>query len=238
MARTRQRRSRRRRDRRTSGVIGAGRHIGRPHAGHAAHVVTRMRIGLRTGLRTSLRHGAHIVACMWVPGLRRHGTHVVTRMRVRSLRRHGAHVVAGVRIGLRRSRGLRLSRSLGRALGRAHVVPRMRVRGLRRHGAHVVTCMWVAYGGRRGLRRVLGGRVLTVILSRNRPCGGHQRQKTDREPDHAASPSRGRTVTTLNMPACMCISMWQWKAQSPGASAVRSKVTLEPGATLTVCFNG
>ena len=48
----------------------------------------------------------------------------------------------------------------------------------------------------------------------------------------------GRTVTTLNMPACMCISMWQWKAQSPGASAVRSKVTLEPGATLTVCFSG
>ena len=45
-------------------------------------------------------------------------------------------------------------------------------------------------------------------------------------------------VTTLNIPACMCISMWQWKAQSPGASAVRSKVTFDPGATLTVCFSG
>ena len=37
----------------------------------------------------------------------------------------------------------------------------------------------------------------------------------------------GRTVTTLNIPACMCINMWQWKAQSPGASAVRSKVTFD-----------
>ena len=58
------------------------------------------------------------------------------------------------------------------------------------------------------------------------------------EGDHAASPSSGRTVTTLNIPACMCSSMWQWNAQSPGASAVRSKVALPPGWTLIVCLRG
>ena len=68
--------------------------------------------------------------------------------------------------------------------------------------------------------------------------GEDQRSQGDSEAVHDAAPSMGRTVTTLNMPACMCISMWQWKAQSPGASAVRSKVTLPPGATLTVCFSG
>ena len=36
---------------------------------------------------------------------------------------------------------------------------------------------------------------------------GHERRKADQQTAHAASPSRGRTVTTLNMPACMCISM-------------------------------
>ncbi len=65
-----------------------------------------------------------------------------------------------------------------------------------------------------------------------------QRREGDGEAVHDAAPSMGRTVTTLNIPACMCISMWQWKAQSPGASAVRSKVTLPPGATLTVCLSG
>ena len=65
-----------------------------------------------------------------------------------------------------------------------------------------------------------------------------QRREGDGGTVHDAAPSMGRTVTTLNIPACMCISMWQWKAQSPGASAVRSKVTLPPGATLTVCFRG
>ena len=55
---------------------------------------------------------------------------------------------------------------------------------------------------------------------------------------HTDAPSSGRTLTTLNMPACMCISMWQWKAQSPGASAVRSKAIRAPGATLTVCLCG
>ena len=32
--------------------------------------------------------------------------------------------------------------------------------------------------------------------------------------------------------------MWQWNAQSPSVSAVRSKVTVPPGWTLTVCLRG
>jgi len=81
-------------------------------------------------------------------------------------------------------------------------------------------------------------RVMLMILRGRHARGGQQRKEGDQKPDHAGTPSSGRTVTTLNMPACMCISMWQWKAQSPGASAVRSNVTFEPGATLTVCFSG
>ena len=135
------------------------------------------------------------------------------------------HVVPSVRIG-RRSHvmtGVRVGR-------RGHVVTGVRIR--RRLGAHVVTRMGI-------LRRRRGRCVMVImILGGGHARDGHKRCKADQQTAHAASPSRGRTVTTLNMPACMCISMWQWNAQSPGASAVRSKVTVEPGATLTVCFSG
>jgi hypothetical protein len=49
--------------------------------------------------------------------------------------------------------------------------------------------------------------VMLVILGRRRARCEQQRRHTGQKPDHAAPPSRGRTVTTLNMPACMCISM-------------------------------
>ena len=88
---------------------------------------------------------------------------------------------------------------------------------------------------RRGHRMA---RVRILGLGAEGAGGENQGSEGDGEAVHDAAPSMGRTVTTLNMPACMCISKWQWKAQSPGASAVRSNVTFEPGATLTVCFSG
>jgi hypothetical protein len=67
---------------------------------------------------------------------------------------------------------------------------------------------------------------------------GNGREEGEKHGPHASSPSSGRTVTTLNIPACMWNSRWQWNAQSPGASAVRSNVTVPPGSTFTVCFIG
>ncbi|MND97979.1 hypothetical protein D3C80_903130 [compost metagenome] len=232
----------------------------------AAHVVARM--GIDSGrLGRSLLHTVHVVTCTAAhvvtgvsafltrafgagagPGRRlvrrrhrRGRAHVVTRVRIsggrlgRSL--HPAHVVAGVRVGS----GLSAMSGVT-----AHVMARMRVRRRRggRHGrpgprrgpwAGLLRAS-LRRAGRRGV-----GAVPAMRLGDGGTGGQHQRQNRDSGEQgaaHRAAPSSGRTVTTLNIPACMCISRWQWKAQSPGASAVRSKVTLEPGATLTVCFSG
>ena len=100
---------------------------------------------------------------------------------------------------------------------------------------------------RRGRRLVSGVRIrcgclnfMRRMILRSSRHGGGENQWRDECGDHLhdATPSRGRMVTTLNMPECMCISMWQWNAQSPGASAVRSKDKRPPGATFTVCFKG
>ena len=164
----------------------------------------------------------------WAAGIVRAGRHVR-----RGCDRLGAHVMAGVKVGAggHHMTGVRI-RGLGR---RAHVMPGVRVGGPGRRG-HDVACVWI---GRRGLDRGPRGRRMPAVILGGRRSGDQQQgSERGHQADHAAPPSSGRTVTTLNIPACMCISMWQWKAQSPGASAVRSNVTFEPGATLTVCFSG
>src|SRR3546814_1509443 len=74
-------------------------------------------------------------------------------------------------------------------------------------------------------RGLLHGGAMILLRQGGR---GDRRDEDAHERLHAASPSSGRTVTTRNIPACMWSSRWQWKAQSPGASAVRSKLTLPP----------
>ncbi|MNK13248.1 hypothetical protein D3C87_313330 [compost metagenome] len=244
---------RRRLDHAPADGVHAGRDVGRA-ARHAAHVVSGVRIGGRslahivTRVRISRRERAHVVARMRINGRRLgrsplHPAHVMAGVRVGRSRRSGAHAVTGMRID--RSRlGAVSSMS-------AHVMTSVRVRRRRgrrrsrprRGGA------WLGFGRgpRSGLRRT-GGRGLgamacmpAVRLGQGGTGGQYQGQNCDggeQGAAHRAAPSSGRTVTTLNIPACMCISRWQWKAQSPGASAVRSNVTLEPGATLTVCFSG
>ena len=56
-----------------------------------------------------------------------------------------------------------------------------------------------------GVRRAVPG----VALGEHRAGRGReeQRDETHRPTDHDEAPAIGRTVTTLNMPACMCISM-------------------------------
>ncbi len=199
----------------------------------AAHIVTGMRIG---------RRGVVICVRASLGGVGR--SHVVTRVGIRRGRLGRSHVVAGM--GISRS---------GVVPGvTAHVMTSVRVRlsagggsmhggglALTHHGAVVR-----GLGGRG--RRLCGGsrcgnvsRMTGVALGQGGTARSqHQGREGQGEGKrlHEAAPASGRTVTTLNMPACMCIRRWQWKAQSPGASAVRSKVTLPPGATLTVCLSG
>ncbi len=216
---------------------------------HAVHVVTCTAAHVVTGvsafLTRAFRAGAGLGRRLFRRWSRRGCAHVVTRVRIRGgrldrRRLHPTHVVAGVRVGS----GLNVMPGVT-----AHVMTGMRVRRHRgrrrsrprRGGA------WLGRRSRTGLRRT-GGRGLSAVarmppvaLSDGGTSGQHQGQDRDggeQGAAHRAAPSSGRTVTTLNIPACMCISRWQWKAQSPGASAVRSKVTFEPGATLTVCFSG
>ena len=116
--------------------------------------------------------------------------HVVPGVRVS----RRSHVMTGVRIGRwgHIVPGVRISR-------RSHIMPGVGVR--LRLGAHVVTRMGI-------LRRRRGRCVMVImILGGGHARDGHKRCKADQQTAHAASPSRGRTVTTLNMPACMCISM-------------------------------
>ncbi len=199
----------------------------------AAHIVTGMRIGQR---------GVVICVRVSLGGVGR--SHVVTRVGIRRGRLGRSHVVAGM--GINRSRAV--------PGVTAHVMTSVRVRlsagGGSMHGAGLALTHHGAVvrglGGRG--RRLCGGsrcgnvsRMTGVALGQGGTARS-QHQGRERQGEgkrlHEAAPASGRTVTTLNMPACMCIRRWQWKAQSPGASAVRSKVTLPPGATLTVCLSG
>jgi hypothetical protein len=70
----------------------------------------------------------------------------------------------------------------------------------------------VGVDGRRSLSLTLSGRLdrrglMLMILGVRCSCGQQQRGEGGQKADHDAAPSRGRTVTTLNMPACMCISI-------------------------------
>ena len=107
-----------------------------------------------------------------------------------------------------------------------HVVPGMRVGGF----------FTGLMGALRRRRRCVCARLLRVALlllllvrgmiwrlrQRGAGEGDEERRQSGGEHPHDATPSSGRTVTTLNMPACMCMSRWQWNAQSPGLSAVTS----------------
>ena len=148
----------------------------------------------------------------------------MTRVRIGSGRLgrrslHPAHVVTGVRISRRRG-GWRDAARLRRSRARLGRGPRPDLRRAGGRGVSAVAPVALGDGGTGGQHQ------------------GQNRDSGEQGAAHRAAPSSGRTVTTLNIPACMCISKWQWKAQSPGALAVRSNVTLPPGATLTVCFSG
>lgn len=220
----------------------------------AAHVVTRVGIGRgRLG-------GSHGVARMGISrgsAVPRVAAHIVTGMRIG---RRGVVICVGIRRGrLGRSHvvaGMGINRSRAVPGVTAHVMTSVRVRlsagRASMHGAGLA----LTYHG--AVVRGLGGRGRRLCDGRRSCCGNvtrmtgvalgqggtarsqHQGREGQGEGKrlHEAAPASGRTVTTLNMPACMCIRRWQWKAQSPGASAVRSKVTLPPGATLTVCLSG
>ncbi len=174
-------------------------------------------------------------------------------MRVRcGWRRRRRHRVAGVGVGRRRMARMGIGGS-GRAMACMGIcrspMPGVRVRcGWRRRRRHRLAGVGVGRRrmtrmrtGRGGLRR-RGGAVLVMgVRVLGEGGGGDQRQRRggrDQQMLHWAFPSSGRTVTTRNIPACMCSSMWQWKAQSPGSLAVRSNETLPPGSTLTVCLRG
>ena len=135
-------------------------------------------------------------------GGRGQGRHGVTGMRV-SCRR--SHVVASMGVGRRRSRvvpSVRVSRH------RSHVVAGVRVCGRRGHGvarmgvsrrrSHVVASMRI--GRRCGRWRRVMSMVLGMAHDRRSQA---QAKRRNQNPAHAGVSSRGRTVTTLNMPACM-----------------------------------
>lgn len=184
----------------------------------AAHVVTRVRVGRDrtrwshgvTGMGIGRRSVVPGVAAHIVTGMRIGRSHVVTRVGIRQRRLGRSHVVAGM--GISRSRavpgvtahvmtGVRISRSAGSSGSM--------------HGAGLA----VAHHG--AVVRGLGGRGCRL----GRRCGGvlrmtgvalgqggtarSQHQGRERQGEgkglHEAAPASGRTVTTLNMPACMCI---------------------------------
>ena len=137
---------------------------------------------------------------------------LMARVRVRLGGGHGRHVVARMGIdGRRLSRHLmsRVGISGDRRAGRRHDVPGVRVcSGCRCR--HLMASMRVGRRchrlcPRRRGRRVTCVRVLGVCAE---GAGGEdQRSEGDGEAVHDAAPSMGRTFTTLNMPACMCIIM-------------------------------
>ncbi|KAK0330731.1 hypothetical protein LTR94_031687 [Friedmanniomyces endolithicus] len=113
---------------------------------------------------------------------------------------HRRHVVPGV--GIRRRR-----RALGHGAGRADRRPGRSDAGrIRRRRAAPDATGGQLDGGLDGVsRRAVPG----VALREHRGGRGReeQRDETHGPTDHDEAPVIGRTVTTLNMPACMCISM-------------------------------
>jgi hypothetical protein len=81
--------------------------------------------------------------------------------------------------------------------GRRHLVSGMRI-GCSRH---------LVSGVRIGCSRRLMLMMRVGILGESRR--GDQRWRQEEPSVPHAAPSSARTVTTLNMPACMCSSMWQ-----------------------------
>ena len=121
------------------------------------------------------------------------------------------------------------------------MIDRLGVHGLVRAGLRILLRRRGIRGGGLRLRGDLRHRhaVHAMVLR-----GGGRTRRQDHagneergEPDHAAPPF-GRTLTVRIIPAIMWYSRWQWNAQSPTASAVKSQVTLPPGCTITVCLRG
>ena len=183
--------------------------------------------------------GRHLVAGMRI----RQGRHDMARMRVRRTLSWLCRrcVMTAMRVGgLSRRHRLALPHWLWRRRGRGGALRARFGFGFSRGASRCLSGDWLSRRrlrlGRRP-RHGHSGHVVSLVLRHCR--GGERRRQQHREQAlHAASPSIGRTVTTRIIPACMWSSMWQWKAQSPGASAVRSKLSLAPGSTLTVCFTG
>ena len=107
--------------------------------------------------------------------------------------------MAGVRVGRCRSHlvaGVRVRRC------RSHLVTGVRVD---RRRSHLVTGVRV---GRRGGHRRRSRRMMGMVLGLAHDRGGETKAQGDNpNAAHAGTSSRGRTVTTLNMPACMWYSM-------------------------------
>ena len=235
-------------------MTGVGIGLGGAMTCMAAHVVTCVRIGRG---RLGWSHGVARMGISCGSAVPRVAAHIVTGMRIG---RRGVVICVRVSLGrLGRSHvvaGMGISRSRAVPGVTTHVMTSVRVSlsagGGSMHGAGLA----LTHHG--AVVRGLGGRGRRLCGGRRSRCGSvtrmtgvalgqggsarsqHQGREGQGEGKrlHEAAPASGRTVTTLNMPACMCIRRWQWKAQSPGASAVRSKVTLPPGATLTVCLSG
>lgn len=148
-----------------------------------------------TGMRVGRRHRSGRLC----------GAHAMTRAGISGAggrsRLHRLHVVAGMRVG----RGRRRSRRCG-----SHAMIGMRVRLLRCGSgsrSHIRPGMSICGG------RLHGHRMAGVLGDGRRSCCRHEshcrREQGDQERFHVASPWSGRTVTTLNIPACMWNRRWQ-----------------------------
>lgn len=170
----------------------------------AAHIVPSVRVGLSRLSRS------HIVACMGIGrsgGVAGMAAHVVSSMRAGGGRLGWSHIVTRMGIG----------RSSAVSSVAAHIMTGMRVSLSAGSGAMHRAGLTVAHHGAvtRGLggrRRRLGGgsmsRMTRMALGQGgAACGQHQGGERQGEGKglHEAAPASGRTVTTLNMPACMCI---------------------------------
>ena len=183
------------------------------HRTHGGHIMT----GRRRPCGLSLPHRRHIVAS----GHGAHGGHIMTCRRSRSglSRAHRRHVVTCGRsrsglslahrrhimacVGVDRDRRRLLRHGAGWTHRRARRPDTGRIRR-RRTAAHTT-------GRKNGCSLRGRGRrsVARMTLREHRAGRGGQEQwdKANGSADHDEAPSIGRTVTTLNMPACMCISM-------------------------------
>ena len=190
--------------------------------GHAGHVVARMRVGRSLAMAhrrhvttrrhrrcgRCLAHGGHVMTGVWIGGgCRRclthdHAGHVVAPWHRGSLvHGHTGHIMARVWIGRgRRQAGRNGARRTDRGSGG----PDPRRIGIR--SAATDTAGRQRGGLRLDRRRMTGVGLTGMGLGEGRRGDEHQRQQGDGGADHEAAPSMGRTVTTLNIPACMCIS--------------------------------